>query len=79
MPVYFKCMALSVKAVTKAYLLLKIFEFFRIKFDDAAASIANHMVVMSMAEGMLIYVAFFGPGHFFYESALKQEVQGPVD
>ena len=69
---YFEGMTPSVKTIPEAYLFLEVFEFFRIKFDDTAASVAYHMVVMSMSEGMFVDIAFFSSRDLFYQPALNK-------
>lgn len=72
-------MTLSVKTIPETDLFLEVFELFRIKFDNTAASIAYHMIVMGMSKGVFIDIALFCSRDLFNQSALNKEIQCPVN
>jgi hypothetical protein len=72
-------MVFSLKALFYAEFLLKSLEISRIELDHIAASHAEHMVVVSVPEGIFIDRAVFCLSDFFHKSALTEEVQRPVN
>ncbi len=66
---YLQAMARALETMFPAEFLLESFDIFRIKFDNIPAFHAQHMIMMSMSEGMFIYGAAFRLPDPFYEAA----------
>lgn len=65
-------MAGPFKTVLYAYLVLKVLEFLGIEFDDLAANVTDHMIMMSMAISMFVDITFLCSRDPFDETALHK-------
>jgi hypothetical protein len=61
------------------YFLLKVFEFFRIKFNNVPAGFANHVVMMFVSVCVLKDISPFGSGYLFDKTTFDKQVQRAVN